>query len=245
MGQPDHRAYDASVIDWPKLHAWARKVAKSTPVPPAEELYGTMAESVTQRAKVGSGFLGLLRRSEDIVEKQSARKRALGPHWVLDTEEMEWITGKILPAGPGHQGANRTDDRRIAFYYVLESDGKLTTVCDYTYVASTRSGKSLVESELRVKQFDEYDVRTFDHAKVREIREAWNTHRTGEEEWIDAHEDMRSGRLLRHVKGVGLSMRLKELSEGPLKPISGRRYSVKPQRGDFGYPGSSALMSRR
>lgn len=214
MARLDKAAYDASRIDWNKLRPWAERVAQSTPVPPANELMLTVTESHTKQVSVKQGgFLGIggTTRTVPRTEHSTYEKRVLGPHWVLDTrisEEDRWLSNECLESD--HQ----------TYYMVLEKSGKLSTVLHVNRYRSIslppRGGgrKEIDSNYASVGEFTDSDVMHFDFEK---LRTHWTPRSNGR--WPgEAMNDTTGNRLQRHAKGVGLSIRLKELSSGPIEP---------------------------
>lgn len=240
MGKSDFdtHEYDSTVIDWEELEGLARQVAESTHVPPREELNVARTKEVTRRVEAGSTLFGLRTRYKDVVENQSLEEKALGPHWVLDIDEMDWATGGPLPSRTGA----RVDKRKIAFTYALEPDGKLTKVCDFTHMANTGSGTFLMDYYLFVGPFDEHDVEIFDWTKLHTFREG----RSPKDDWVDAGEDIRVRPIISQTKGEGLKARLNQLlKEGsPLPPIRGENRDMTTDGDCASYPVSSICMSR-
>lgn len=233
MAGPDEAA---NPVAWSELTELATRVADTTRVPPSEELRASKLKSTTRQVKTGSSLFGLRTRYEDVVEHHSVEQTALGPHWVLDTEEMEWITGSTSSIG------SRMDERRITFTYALEQSGQLTKVCDFIYYATTTNGKRLVESYFIVVAFDDLDFRLFDKDKVRRLLEGRN-HR---DDWVDAYEEVRMGPD-QYARGAGLSARLEQLAEAssPLSIISATVRDKELSDGDYAsYPASSHCMWR-
>lgn len=207
MGRIDPGAYAASQVDWRRLKAFARRVADSTPVAPELGLALRVTESVTREETVKSGgFLGIgaTARTVSRTEDRTIDKSVLGPHWVLDTkisEEDAWY-GDML----------RTDHQ--VYYMVLEVGGALTTVLHIDRRRQTPHRSDVDRNDADVREFSHGDVTHFDFEKV---RAHWTPKTTGR--WPgEAMNDSTGTRLQRHAKGVGLSMRLKELQAGPLGP---------------------------
>lgn len=216
MARIDQAAYDASTIDWKKLHAWARRVAQSTPVPPTPKLTLQVTETIRADHTVREGgFLGIGGRERTIqkVEQRSLSKDVVGPHWVLDTRVSE--EDKFF-SDVGFQSNHQT------YYMLLERDGSLTTVLhvmryrDILHGTSPRAGshREIDANYASVTKFTDSDVTYFDYEKV---RTHWAPRGVGRFPG-EAMNDSTGTRLQRHAKGVGLSIRLKQLSSGPLQP---------------------------
>lgn len=189
MSRPNEAEYLASRIEWNKLRSWARRVAQVTPCAARSELELAVTEPSGQ-------------------SDRTYTKRVLGRHWVLDTrmsDVNEWSTLELL------------SDQQV-YYMVLEADGSLTTVLHvdrrrHRTSPNAHTSRTEIDSNYAiVAAFSDRDVTYFDYEKR---RVHWKTEGSGR--WPgEAMNEIAGGRLLRHAKGVGLSMRLKELSNGPL-----------------------------
>lgn len=202
----DQPAYEASQIDWRRLRAFANRVAKSTTVEPQPSLMVSLKETFPLQRTVRSGGIfgfGAKDHTESYSEERDVQREVLGPHWILDQRRYhrdEWLSKDIL----------ETDDQIT--HLVLESDGSLTTVYHKDEGRSAPLWSDKIDQCVDVRRFNDDDVTSFDFEKV---SSHWEIRGRGLAPTRAMNEQV-GRKLLRHAKGAGLSMRLKELQAGPL-----------------------------
>ena len=183
--------YEQSTIDWARLRAYAKKVAHETRAP-----RGTNIVTETKIVEdVSYGFFGRRKVSRREV---SIENQVLVDYWVLDSASFRQ-TWKGKYSTSFHE---RT-------MFALRTDGELVVLSE-----SWEDGEGIVNDRFSYnshaktfteRAFVEPDITRFDYAR--------EPHRSqGKVEvWSTGNP---STKRLTHAKGVGLSIRLKQLLEG-------------------------------
>lgn len=215
---PDKLSYEQSRIDWPRLRAYARRVSEQTSLSQLGPVtYSSPTEQTTYRTETRrSGIFGhrveTIQVPQTIITKQQVE--ALGPHWPL--------------ANRAHNRRETTMDRsRVSaevedfanYTYALKPDGGLITLVVVRkvqlYYNAGRVFEHHEEAYHTCEPFSDADVESFDfdhpyYDRTNPLEgskiQAWG--------WNNFNP--RSSRLLRHAKGVGLTLALKEILEGRL-----------------------------
>ena len=162
--RPDRAAYDRSTIDWPRLHAYAKKVAKETTV--------ALSPPITYWA-------------------DGSQIQALGPQWPLDKRQQ----------AVEHRYSQTRERIFISETLALRPDGTLINVWVQEEEILDSRGRSASRhfSHGHHSPPSEHEITRLDfEKKYRESSDVWGDHMPGD-------------RLLRHSKGVGLSLWLRQL----------------------------------
>ncbi|SMH50544.1 hypothetical protein SAMN06295885_3569 [Rathayibacter oskolensis] len=199
----DAAEYHRTSLDWPRLAAFARRVATETRVPPtpAWTYEATVRERVKTR-EASTGFLGLGARPAAYTETVTRATQVVLPrHWVLDRREWHYRST--------FRGGGVTVEERIDTAYVsaLLTTGELK----WAWLSRTEtwnhgsSGSRLVVPEESTHSMEPLTAHATDFDFER---------RHHDSEWSGSHSwgDRDPGaRPIRHAKGVGLSLALKAL----------------------------------
>lgn len=205
----DRTKYDASHIDWDRLKKYAQRVARETAMPQNPPLtYRKTTYADVPVAKTTSGFLGFGSRSYVISERRPVFRevQALGPHWSID--RRYWNKEENTRSGNVRVKETTYENYVLA----LLPDGSLVkAILSETEVVNFREGHSKLvhhEREHSIRAVSESDVMALDFQKRH--RET-GRHNVGTKVWGDWDPGKR---LLRHTKGVGINLALKDLLEG-------------------------------
>ena len=213
---PDKQSYEQSRVDWPRLRAYPRRVSQQTRLPlrgPAT--YSSPTEQTTYRTETRrAGFLG--RRLETIkvpeIISTALEVEALGRHWLLANRTRN----RRETTMDGSRVAAETSEY-ASYTYALTPDGeliKLVLVREeqlYHHLSNSEHHEQIHHS---AEPFSDSDVESFDfdHSFFDQTQKY---DRGKIQAWGDSHNP-HGHRLLRHAKGVGLTLVLKELLEGRL-----------------------------
>ncbi|MFI9452470.1 hypothetical protein [Amycolatopsis sp. NPDC052450] len=206
---PDRQAYYASTIDWSRIRAFARRVARETRTPAENGIFYTATEyqTVTKQIETKHGLFNLFTKVEDKRERVAVSKRVdvVGRHWVLEERH--------------HHIEHSTKDRTYTVqetdherhYVALLADGNLKKIIlTETEVMSNTHGRTTVFTTHKhsLSDLSGSDVETMDFEKQ---HYETGTGSTGIKAWGDREP---GNRLLRHAKGVGVTQALKRLLPG-------------------------------
>lgn len=204
---PSREAYEQSGVDWPRLHAYAKRVARETHKPVERKI--TYSETIYENVPVERPKRGPLRMFQrTIVENHRRRStqviQVADEHWILDKRHHH-IEKNTNRTGTKYQ---ETINEQISF--ILLPDGALKHVALYEEeFTSVSKGEHAYRGDRShsVRDLNEWDLRSFDFEK----RYAEHgSHGVGTKWWGDREPGRR---LLVHSKGVGLSLALKRLLE--------------------------------
>ena len=208
---PDLNAYSASVPDWGKIRNYARRVARETKLalePPIT--YLTTVSGPAEPAR--GGLFGGLKtpRAAPSVTKTIT---VVGPHWLLAARDHH-----ILRTSGGRESVTDETTHEY-FYFALTPDGDLVRAYQQVDEVITRfpsrpsASPYFVRSlEHSVRDLDSTDLATFDLEKYRFDSSGRNGKNCA---WGDREPGRR---LLRHAKGIGLSLALRNVLEGRRAP---------------------------
>ncbi|MFI7482475.1 hypothetical protein ACH9EU_08650 [Kocuria sp. M1R5S2] len=206
----DRAQYEATSIDWPKLNRYAARVAQETKLPPEPPI--TKVERVEKDVPVEKrtgGFFGLGAKTYITIDRKTVEEtiRVVGPHWVIN-KAMSAVRERTRT----QQGTEIEETEYTTHTLVLCTDGSLAKVQHRkTEVwAFPRSGacNHNEENEYSVLPIDETDVVTMDYSRRSRDNDRPTAPRSS---WARGE---RGNRLLRHAKGVGINLALKDLLEG-------------------------------
>jgi len=206
---PNRQAYNASAPDWPRIHAYALRVAREIRTPAESGISYTTTEykTVTKRIEVKHGFLNLFTRVENKSERVAVDNRidVIGPHWVLERRHHH-IERNTKERTYTHQETTHEQH-----YVVLLTDGSLKKIIltETENINTAHGGNtSFVAHEHHLSELSDRDVEAMDFEKC---HSEYGTHGKGTKTWGDREPGTR---LLSHAKGVGLTKALKSLLPG-------------------------------
>ncbi|MEU7524682.1 hypothetical protein AB0A74_03010 [Saccharothrix sp. NPDC042600] len=187
-------SYDKTELDLNRLIQYAKKVARecrSTPIPErTRRKQKSVPDTVTRRA----GLLGLRTEVAQVTRTVQVSERVIGPHWVLRR------TNHHIES----QEAGKAIEYHEQNYWVLQEDGTLSKVWEWEEFTRWPDGTTRVEQDCTATPMTEADILRLDHLD----RQYDNSDsRSGTKIWGNREP----GKRIRHAKGVGLSMALKEL----------------------------------
>ncbi|GLY48049.1 hypothetical protein [Lentzea sp. NBRC 102530] len=199
----DKNSYESSKIDWTRLLKYAQRVASEAKLPPAPAFAyekvdkRSVSEEITTRK-----LFRVHRETRYAVKETRTRVEVLGKHWVLDTryyaDEVQ-----VTP--------QRYTELREDVTYALLPDGQLVRVLVVKEdVFPAASMHNTTEMRHRLDAFTDGDVMVFDYSKDLRNGVMDGPHEHGEY-W---RTDLPGRRLVRHAKGVGLTLALKDVLEG-------------------------------
>jgi hypothetical protein len=206
---PDRQAYNASTIDWSRIHAYAQRVARETRTPAENAIsyHTTEYRTVTKQVEVKHGLFNLFTKVENKSEQVTANKRidVIGRHWVLERRHHH------IERNTRERTYTNQETTHEQHYVVLLADGSLkNVVLTETENMNTAHGRNtfFATHEHHLSDLSDSDVVTMDFEK----RHAeYGTHGRGTKTWGDRDPGKR---LLSHTKGVGLTKALKRLLPG-------------------------------
>jgi hypothetical protein len=203
---PDKKAYEATALDWSRIHAYAKRVARETRKPRAGAISYTTTEyqTLTKRVEVKHGLFDMFTRIENRSERVAVDRRVdvIGTHWLLDRR------GHHIENNTGHRNDTQQETTHEQHYVVLLPDGALKTVAVWeVQFFGIRNGKSnfYTTQKHHVVDLTDRDVRVMDFEKCHTEHPA---DRFGTRVWGDREP---GPRLLAHAKGGGLIQALKRL----------------------------------
>lgn len=207
---PDRAQYEATSIDWPKLSRYAARVAQETRLPPEPPIIQVerVEKDVPVEKRTG-GLFGLGVKTYIATERKTVEDtiRVVDSHWVIN-KTMSAVRERTKT----QQGTEIEETEYTTHTLVLCTDGSLAKVKHRkTEVwAFPRSGACdyKQESEYFVLPIDETDVVTMDYSRLSRDNDRPKAPRSS---WARGE---RGDRLLRHAKGVGINLALKDLLEG-------------------------------
>lgn len=191
-------SYGETGLDRRRLESFAKRVARETKKPPE----GPLVKMVSaQRAVVrerSAGFLGLRTEQYTTYETVQQRQQVLSPYWTLFT------TVHYIEEGESQKHfAYEFNERNV---WALARDGglwKLWIWDDFTLYDGF-GGRSKRESDATARVMSDEDILELDreHRFTHMYRRGLRDHYRG---------DRNPGKVIRHAKGVGLSLALKAL----------------------------------
>lgn len=209
----DINAYNSTSFDWERIHAYARRVARATPLPrsPAWQYRSTRLIR-TVESPATRGFLGFGARPEKIsTVSRSTSETILGEHWVIDRRswhrrETSRFSGTRVEENDGEE-----------YVYALLATGELTVgilKTNEVWNYSPQGGASLVvhpTSTHRVVDLDEHFAGTLDFEK------RWRDGSMSGRPTYSWGDRDPGARVIRHSKGVGLTLALKDILDGRVR----------------------------
>jgi hypothetical protein len=206
---PDRQAYNASTIDWPRIRAYARRVARETRTPAENGIFYTTTEyqTVTNPVEVKHGLFNLFTRVDKKSKQVTVEKRVdvVGRHWVLERRHHH------IERNTKERTYTNQETTHEQHYLVLLADGSLNTVVLMeTENMNTAHGRTTFFATHKhfLSDLSARDVEVLDFEK--RLSEH-GTHGRGIKTWGDREPGTR---LLYHAKGVGLTKALKRLLPG-------------------------------
>ncbi len=206
---PNRAAYDASRIDWDRLKRYAQRVARETKVPLRPPVtYNRRVSTVVPIERRTGGLFGFGVRTEVVNEHRTVDQiiEALAPHWLLDYRHWHREDNRR------HGGVRIQETTHAQLYLALLPDGRLVKVVvteeEVMEFGAMRSGLLRRDFEHSFGEATEWDITPLDFEK--RYRES-GRHDVGMKIWGDRDPGQR---LLRHAKGVGINLALKDLLEG-------------------------------
>ncbi|MFG1838955.1 hypothetical protein ACGFH8_11030 [Micromonospora sp. NPDC049175] len=201
---PDKLAYEATTLDWARIRAYAKRVARETRKPTESAISYTTTEYETQtkRVEVKHGLFDMFTRVETRSERVAVARRVdvVGPHWLLDRRHNH------IQRNTRNRNATQQETTHEQHHVVLLPDGSLKRVVVWEEeFLGTENGKSTFFTTHKhlVADLDDRDVRAMDFEK---------RHSSHSADRIQVWGDQEPGkRLLTHAKGVGLTQALKRL----------------------------------
>lgn len=155
--------------------------------------------------EVRQSFFGLSKEQVQIRKEVEVEKEIVGEHWILECDdrhlERKWKSRL------GGQIEHYTEGWNERYYLILLPTGKVIQIC--IYEEYMMRGWQMVNSEHKysVHELDAALVELYDRKKV------YYQHKSKEEfnnaicsTWGHAHQ---AGPIIRHAKGVGISLLLK------------------------------------
>ncbi|MEU7475463.1 hypothetical protein AB0A63_05720 [Lentzea sp. NPDC042327] len=201
---PDRQAYNASIIDWPRIRAFAQRVARETRTPAEQGISYTTTEYETKikLIEVKHGPFGLFTKTERKSEQVAVSKRidVVGRHWVLErrNHHIEHTTKTRA-----HTNQETSHEEH---FVVLLADGSLKKVILIeTENMNTAHGRNtfFFTHDHAVRDLSTSYVEAMDFEKRH-----YSTTKARSQNWGDLEPGKR---LLSHTKGVGLTKALKRL----------------------------------
>lgn len=205
----DRAAYDTSRIDWQRLNKYAQRVARETKLPlnPALTYSKRVWTDVPVERRKDSLF-GLWARTETVNVRRGVDQNieALGAHWLLDTRHHHIEDTQ-------KRSTIRVQETTHEYHTLaLLPDGTLMKVCiletEVLNFGNVRSGLVHQEKDHTSAPPREWDITAIDFEKR---YQEWGTHNGGKKSWGDREPGKR---LLRHAKGVGINLALKDVLQG-------------------------------
>ena len=199
MDKSRRREYDATVINWSRLEAYAKRVARETKRQPTQI-------SVLCHAQVSSTTKSLFgMRSHTSIEMVATQRVLCDECWTLDHKTATWE--REMSQDPKYRCQIRTEH----IYRGLESDGSLFSLRFSEFkiidVTARPIEQTRIDSEPSKGAMDKGDVMSFD----------FQTDYWSHEDRVGGHlekvtrDDIWGKQLRYHAKGVGLSKKLSEL----------------------------------
>ncbi|MFG2008482.1 hypothetical protein ACGFNF_05350 [Micromonospora sp. NPDC048868] len=203
---PDKSAYEASTLDWARIRAYARRVARETRKPTESGISYTRTEyqTVTKRVEVRHGLFNMFTKVQHRPERVAVIQRVdvVGPHWVLDRRNQH------IERNTRHRNTTHQETTHEQSWVVLLPDGSLKKVVlweeENLRTENNRSTYFGTHSH-SIADLGDGDVRAMDFEKR---HSEYGTHGKGVKTWGDREPGRR---LLTHAKGVGLTQALKRL----------------------------------
>ncbi|MEV6072036.1 hypothetical protein AB0L82_36320 [Nocardia sp. NPDC052001] len=188
--------YDASVFEFGRLQSYAKRVAQETRAQAEPPLTTTVTirDVVTRTRR--AGFLGLRTETYKTTENRSTVQQVVGPHWILFT-----TSHNIDQENTRRYRAYEFAEKKL---WILDEKGQLLKVWKWDDFTLWRDGTTKRENDCTAAPMTEADVLELD-------REHKFTHHHDHEGHYRG--DRTAGRIIRHAKGVGLSLALKSLLE--------------------------------
>jgi hypothetical protein len=197
--------YDASVLDMDRLNSFVQKVARTTRKPMAPPISYLVSETVLE-SETTRGLFGLGRREVQISRTVQKNVELVGPHWLL--ERRHWHLRDAWKV----QGARLEEEQHEQIYLVLLPTGTMLRAwtSEHTVLSTggpTASGLIHQEQNGSSHTLTQADVIELDFEK----RYAERTWRRDGHEFTGWGDRDPGKKLIRHAKGVGLSMVLRGL----------------------------------
>ncbi|MFI7482474.1 hypothetical protein ACH9EU_08645 [Kocuria sp. M1R5S2] len=195
---PDPSVYYATQIDWEKLRRYATRVARQTEVPARAPVVRTeRVEKDVPVEKRTSGFLGIGAKTRIVMERHKVDDQieVVGPHWLLS--RSFWSGGDKYTTNSLGRKVRVDEKNEETDSVILVQDGSLLRLHRkqgwvFNY-GGTQDGLVAVWDDYDLKPLSEHDVTSFDFRKGQNGAQPV---------------------LVRHAKGVGINLALKDLLEG-------------------------------
>lgn len=195
---PDLSAYYATQIDWDKLRRYAGRVARQTKVPAQAPVIRTeRLEKDVPVEKHTSGFFGIGAKTRIVMERRKVDEQieVVGPHWLLS--RSFWRGGNKYTINNYGRKVRVEETNKETNSVILIRDGSLLRLRReegwvFNY-GGAQDGLVAEWDDYDIEPLSEYDVTSFDFRKG---------------------QDGAQRVLLRHSKGVGINLALKDLLEG-------------------------------
>ena len=186
--------YDRTILDIGRLRRYAKRVAAETKSAPMPDIFRQVTKSIPTTETRSYGFLGLRTKEVRATKTTQVNERVIGPHWVLHS------TNHHIEQ---HRSGNFIEYFELN-YWVLHHDGVLLKVWQWEEATRFKDGTVRVERDCTAKPMTEEDILRRDYADQRYEK---GTSGRGTKYWGDRDPGCR----VRHAKGVGLSVALKNL----------------------------------
>jgi hypothetical protein len=185
-------AYEASQLDMSRLHGYAKRVARETRKPARDAVRERLTKQETYVETESYGILGMRTR-------QVSKTRTVEAGWKTIVDE-HWVLHATYHNIDKHEPWGHSEYHEDT-YWVLLKNGSLQK---YTKWFEERTLAPLREDGHALYEMTADDIVRLDYQDryVERGRSDRGTHTYGNRE---------AGQLLRHAKGVGLSMALKAL----------------------------------
>lgn len=210
----DLAAYQASTPDWARLRDYARRVARDTKLPLAAAVFHQPQLGVYYgpgdgigRSSSSGGLFGLFKKAPPPQPSPPSPVAVIGQHWLLEQR-----TQHIRDVRRGG-GTETEETTHYTFRWALLPNGDLVRSWLEVEEVESRSQRPNtfsrhVSHRVETRALDVTDLAIFDFEKYyhdtsarRQPRTSWGDYPAGR-------------RLIRHAKGIGLSMALKDILEG-------------------------------
>ncbi|MGN2638267.1 hypothetical protein ACTD5D_19145 [Nocardia takedensis] len=194
MNRSGSTTYATSTLDIARLRTFAKRVARETKAPTIGPLIKTTTVSVPVVKTRSVGLFGLRTETYTASESREQTTQVVGPHWVLFTTR-HFIDEEKTRRYRAYEYA----ESRI---WILDTAGELLKVWQWQDFTLWDDGRTKRESDCAVDPMTERDILQMDHEHTFSHHHDRDGHYRGDRE---------PGRVIRHAKGVGLSLALKHL----------------------------------
>lgn len=187
-------SYEQSILDRMRLVKYAQRVARETRTPssPAISKSEQVRQTVTRQRSVG--FLRLRTEQYTAYETQTRQIEVIGPYWPLFTTQ-HWVDRKPSSRFQSYE----YEESNV---WALAQNGTLWKLWLWTSYTVNRAGPDEQESDATAKEMSDEDILELDREHQFSSLEDRDGHFRG---------NRHPGRVIRHAKGVGLSLIMKDL----------------------------------